>query len=148
MKVLIVLLATFGIGLVVTKLSGDFNIKLSAHIAMAVMMAFTALGHFKFTKGMMLMLPSFIPYKKQVVYITGVIEIAAAAGLLIPATRTLAAWCLILFFMVLTPANINAAIKHINMEKATFDGPGPEYLRFRIPLQLLFIAWVYWSCLL
>jgi len=148
MKVLIVLLATFGIGLIVTKLSGDFNIKLSAQIAMAVMMAFTALGHFKFTQGMAMMMPAFIPYKKQVVYITGVIEIAAAAGLLIPATRTLTAWCLILFFIVLTPANINAAMKHINMEKATFDGPGPEYLRFRMPLQLLFIAWVYWSCLL
>jgi len=148
MKVLIILLATFGIGLIVTKLSGNFNIKLSAQIAMAVMMTFTALGHFKFTQGMAMMMPAFIPYKKQVVYITGVIEIAAAAGLLIPATRTLTAWCLILFFIVLTPANINAAMKHINMEKATFDGPGPAYLRFRIPLQLLFIAWVYWSCLL
>ncbi|WP_419699906.1 DoxX family protein [Mucilaginibacter sp. NFX135] len=148
MKVLIILLGTFGIGLVVTKLSGDFNIKLSAQIAIAVMMAFTALGHFKFTQGMAMMMPSFIPYKKQVVYITGVIEIAAAAGLLIPTTRTLTAWCLILFFIVLTPANINAAMKHINMEKGTFDGPGPAYLWFRIPLQLLFIAWVYWSCLL
>jgi len=147
MKVLIVLLATFGIGLIVTKLTDDFNVKLSAQIAMAVMMAFTALGHFKFTKGMAMMLPSFIPYKKQVVYITGVIEIAVAAGLLIPATRTLTAWFLILFFIVLTPANINAAMKHLNMEKATLDGPGPEYLRFRMPLQLLFIAWVYWSCL-
>ena len=148
MKVLIVLLATFGIGLIVTKLTDDFNVKLSAQIAMAVMMAFTAIGHFKFTRGMAMMLPSFIPYKKQVVYITGVIEIAAAAGLLIPATRTLTAWFLILFFVVLTPANINAAIKHLDMEKATLDGPGPEYLRFRMPLQLLFIAWVYWSCLL
>ncbi|MBB6111522.1 DoxX family protein [Mucilaginibacter lappiensis] len=148
MKVLIVLLATFGIGLIVTKLTDDFNIKLSAQIAMAVMMAFTALGHFKFTKGMAMMLPASIPYKKQVVYITGMIEIAAAVGLLIPDTRTLTAWCLILFFIVLTPANINAAMKHLNMEKATLDGPGPEYLRFRMPLQLLFIAWVYWSCLL
>jgi len=148
MKVLIVLLATFGIGLIVTKLTGGFNIKLSAQIAMAVMMTFTALGHFKFTQGMAMMLPAFIPYKKQVVYITGVIEIAAAVGLLIPAARTLTAWCLILFFVVLTPANIHAAIKHLNMEKAAFDGPGPEYLWFRIPLQLLFIAWVYWSCLL
>jgi uncharacterized membrane protein len=148
MKVLIVLLATFGIGLVVTKLTDDYNVKLSAQIAMAVMMAFTALGHFKFTQGMAMMLPSFIPNKKQAVYITGFIEIAAATGLLIPATRTLTAWCLILFFIVLTPANINAAMKHLNMEKGTFDGPGPAYLWFRIPLQLLFIGWVYWSCLI
>ena len=103
MKVLIILLGTFGIGLVITKLTGDFNIKLSAQIAMAVMMTFTALGHFKFTQGMAMMLPSFIPYKKQVVYITGVIEIAAAAGLLIPATCTLTAWCLILFFYCAYP---------------------------------------------
>jgi uncharacterized membrane protein len=148
MKVLIVLLATFGIGLVVTKLTDDYNIKLSAQIAMAVMMAFTALGHFKFTQGMAMMLPSFIPNKKQVVYITGFIEIAAAAGLLIPATRTLTARCLILFFIMLTPANINAAMKHIDIEKANLDGPGPNYLWFRIPLQFLFIGWVYWSCLI
>lgn len=148
MKVLIVLLATFGIGLIVTKLTGDYNVNLSARIAMAVMMAFTALGHFKFTQGMAMMLPAFIPYKKQVVYITGVMEIAAAVGLLIPAMCTLTAWCLIVFFIVLTPANIHAAMKHLDMEKATFDGPGPAYLWFRIPLQLLFIGWVYWCCLL
>jgi hypothetical protein len=48
-------------------------------------------------------------------------------------------------------ANINAAIHKVDYEKATYEGPGISYLWFRIPLQLLFIAWVayfgleYWS---
>jgi uncharacterized membrane protein len=115
---------------------------------MAVMMVFTSIGHFIYTRGMAMMLPSFIPFKKEIVYITGVLEIASAAGLLIPATRTITAWLLIIFFIVLTPANINAAIKHLNMEKGTYDGSGPRYLWFRMPLQVLFIVWVYVSCLM
>jgi uncharacterized membrane protein len=148
MKPLIVLIATFCIGLLVTAITGDCNISLSAQIAIAVMMAFTAIGHFMYTKGMVLMLPAFIPFKKQVVYITGALEIASAVGLLIPATQKVTAWLLIIFFIVLTPANINAAVKHLNMEKGTYDGSGPRYLWFRIPLQVLFIVWVYVSCLM
>src|SRR5882757_5374413 len=147
MKPLVVLLITFCIGMAVTAITDKYNIKLSAQIAMAVMMAFTSIGHFIYTKGMAMMMPSFIPFKKQIVYITGVLEIASAIGLLIPTTRTMTAWLLILFFIVLTPANINAAVKHLNMEKGTYDGSGPAYLWFRIPLQALFIAWVYWCCL-
>lgn len=148
MKPLIVLLLVFGISLAVTKLINDYNIRLSAQIAMAAMMVFTSIGHFIYTGGMAMMLPSFIPFKKEIVYLTGVMEIASAAGLLIPATRTVTAWLLIIFFIVLTPANINAAMKHLNMEKGTFDGSGPKYLWFRMPLQALFIGWVYWSCLM
>ena len=148
MKPLIVLLLVFGISLTVTKLINDYNIRLSAQIAMAVMMIFTSIGHFIYTRGMAMMLPSFIPFKKEIVYITGVLEIASAAGLLMPATRTITAWLLIIFFIVLTPANINAAIKHLNMEKGTYDGSGPQYLWFRVPLQVLFIVWVYVSCLM
>ena len=148
MKPLIVLLLVFGISLAVTKLINNYNIRLSAQIAMAVMMVFTSIGHFIYTRGMAMMLPSFIPFKKEVVYLTGMLEIASAAGLLIPATRTITAWLLIIFFTVLTPANINAAIKHLNMEKGTYDGSGPKYLWFRVPLQVLFIVWVYVSCLM
>jgi uncharacterized membrane protein len=148
MKPLIVLFIAFGISIVVTAITDMYNIRLSAQIAMAVMMVFTSIGHFIYTRGMAMMLPSFIPFKKEIVYITGVLEIASAAGLLIPATRTITAWLLIIFFIVLTPANINAAIKHLNMEKGTYDGSGPRYLWFRMPLQVLFIVWVYVSCLM
>ena len=148
MKPLIVLLVSFVIALIVTRLIvGDFNVALSGRIAMASMLAFTAIGHFAFTKGMVMMIPDFISFKKALVYFTGVIEILAAAGLLISSYQVLTAWLLIVFFIVLLPANINAAIRHIDYQKGTFTGSGLTYLWFRVPLQILFILWTYFSAI-
>ncbi len=82
-------------------------------------------------------------YKTETVYLTGVIEIAAAIGLFIPNFRIVTAWLLIAFFILILPANIYAAIKHIDYQKGTFDGNGLTYLWFRIPLQILFVVWAY-----
>ena len=114
---------------------------------MSAMLVFTAVGHFAFTEGMAMMLPPFIPYKTEVVYLTGLIEMAAAVGLIIPRLRSLTAWLLIAFFMLVLPANIYAALQHVDYQNATFDGQGPGYLWFRIPLQLFFIIWVYLSAI-
>ena len=148
MKPLIVLIAGFAISLLVLKLvTGHFHLSLAGRIAMSAMLLFTAIGHFIFTKGMTLMLPGSMPFKTAIVYFTGVIEIAAAAGLLIPSLEVITAWLLIVFFIVLLPANFHAALNHIDIERASGGGPGPAYLYFRIPLQLLFIAWVYYFAL-
>jgi uncharacterized membrane protein len=113
-------------------------------VAMSVMLVFTGISHFLFPDGMALMLPGFIPFRKEVIYLTGVIEIAGAAGLLIPQFRKITAWLLIIFFIAILPANIHAAIHHVNLRTASFDGSGLNYLWFRVPLQILFIAWVYY----
>ena len=110
---------------------------------MAVMLLFTAIGHFKFTTGMAMMLPSFIPAKKQIVLATGVIEILAAIGLLVSSTTKIAGILLIAFFVLILPANIYAALRQVNLEKADNSGNGINYLWFRIPEQVFFIAWIY-----
>ena len=148
MKPLIVLLSVFSISLLVLKLiRGNYEFTLSGRIAMSVMLLFTAVAHFAFTKGMAMMLPDFIPYKTETVYLTGIIEIAAAIGLFIPSFRLITAWLLIAFFMLILPANIYSAIKQIDYQKGTFDGNGLTYLWFRIPLQILFIVWTYLSAI-
>jgi uncharacterized membrane protein len=144
MKPLFVLLGAFAISLLGTKLlTQTIDYPLSGRIAMAVMLIFTAIGHFAFTKGMTMMLPGFIPFKTKVTYLTGIIEIMAAAGLLSSGTRVWTGWALIAFFILLMPGNIKAAINHIDYQKGTFEGNGPHYLWFRIPLQILFIMWTY-----
>lgn len=144
MKPLIVLLSVFAISLVVSRLSkGRYEVAFSGILSMSVMLLFTAIAHFAFTKGMEMMLPSFIPYKTEVVYLTGIIEVAAAIGLLIPSFRVVTAWLLIAFFFLILPANIYAAVKNIDYQEATYDGSGISYLWFRVPLQLLFIIWTY-----
>ncbi len=146
MKPLIVLLSVFAISLLSTKIfRGNYEFALSGRIAMSAMLVFTAVGHFVFTKGMTMMLPQFIPYKTEAVYLTGVIEIVAAIGLLIPNFNGLVAWLLIVFFILILPANIYAAIKNVDYQKGTFDGSGLTYLWFRIPLQVVFIVWTYLS---
>jgi uncharacterized membrane protein len=143
---LLVLLTTFIIAVFVIKIfRKEYDIALAARIAMSVMLLFTSTGHFRYTGGMTMMMPDFIPFKTQMVYFTGVIEILAAIGLHIKRLRVLTAWLLILFFVVLLPANINAAIRNVDFQKGTFDGKGTNYLWFRVPLQIVFIIWTYMS---
>ena len=148
MKPLLVLLGSFFFALILTRfIQKEFNVLLSAKIAMSIMLCFTAIGHFAFTKGMTLMLPSFIPWREPIIYLTGVLEILLAIGLLIPKYSACSAYLLIGFFVLMLPANIYASIHKINYQTGTFDGPGLAYLWFRIPLQIVFIVWTYFSSL-
>ena len=68
MKPLIVLLSSFVIAIFVIKLvSKEYDLGLAARIAMSIMLCFTALGHFVFTKGMSMMIPQFIPFKTNLI---------------------------------------------------------------------------------
>ena len=143
MKPLLVLIAAFLVSLLGIKLyTMEWDYILAGNLAMAVMLLFTAIGHFAFTKGMAMMLPDFVPFKVGIVYLTGIIEVAAAIGLLIPSLRTLTAYFLIGFFIVLLPANIYAAMRSVDYQKGNYEGPGLNYLWLRVPLQIFFIAWV------
>jgi len=115
---------------------------------MAIMLLFTAVGHFAFYKGMIMTVPPYIPFKKFVVYFTGVLEVVAALGLLLIGTHYYTAISLIPFFIALLPSNVYASQNHINLEKADFTGNGLSYLWFRIPLQLFFIAWIWFFAIL
>lgn len=144
MKPLFVLLGAFIAGLMSTYyFTGSIDYPLSGRIALSAMLLFTSIAHFAFVKGMTMMVPDFIPFKKEIVYATGIIEIIAAVCLLVPSLKTMTGWALIVFFIVLLPGNINAAKHHIDYQKGTYDGHGLSYLWFRIPLQLLFIAVAY-----
>jgi uncharacterized membrane protein len=148
MKPFIVLLVVSGLALLILKIAtGTINLPLSARIGMAVMLLFTALGHFVYTDGMVMMLPAELPYRRAIVYATAVLEILGAIGLHIPHIRPLAAWLLILFLILVLPANIRASMEHLNYQKASLDGPGLAYLWFRIPMQLVFIGWIYISAI-
>ena len=145
MKPLFVLLASFGIASIIIKITGGYwNFISAGNIAMSIMLLVTAIGHFKFPKGMTMMMPGAVPFKKELVLFTGFVEIAAAIGLMLPSMRHLTSILLIIFFICILPANINAAIKKVDYEKGTYDGMGINYLWFRIPLQAFFILWIWY----
>jgi Predicted membrane protein len=144
MKPLFVLICVFAASLIGTRVfKRRFDYKLAGRIALAVMLLFTSMGHFVFTEGMTIMLPDFVPFRTELVYLTGIIEILAAAGMFIPRLRRITGILLMFFFVLVLPSNIYAAVKHVNYETGTFDGQGISYLWFRIPFQVLLIWWTY-----
>ena len=113
----------------------------SARYAMAVMLFFTAGAHFTRMKDdLVRMMPPWIPRPRAVVYLTGICEAAGAVGLLIPALSRIAGVCLMVFFLAVLPANVHAARAGV-----TLRGKPATPLVLRLPMQLLFIAWAWWS---
>jgi uncharacterized membrane protein len=92
--------------------------------------------------------PAPLPNDLWVIYLTGVLLIAGAIGLLLPPTRRLAAICLALLLLALFPANVNAALNDIPLRGRA---PTPLWLRapmqmwLRAPMQILFIAMLWWT---
>jgi uncharacterized membrane protein len=113
----------------------------SACYALAVMFVFTATAHFsKMKHDLSRMIPAYFPQPLQIVYITGVLEIAGALGLIVPETRKLATVCMIALLIGMFIANVNAAQKGV-----TLRGKPPTPLWLRTPMQVLFIALLWWS---
>jgi uncharacterized membrane protein len=94
--------------------------------------------HFTNTETFTRIVPDFIPFPDWAVYISGIIEIAGGALLYFPKTRRFASIMLIFLLILVFPANINMAVKHIDFGKV----PTPV-LWARLPLQALLIYWVY-----
>ena len=127
----------------VTRVWGTIRIEphLRGRISLAIVFVFTGLGHFIMTEPMAQMLPPWVPMRMPIIYITGVVELAAAAGLLVPRLCRLTGIYLIAFLILVLPANIYAAINRVEMGGHSM---GPPYLFIRIPLQLILIIWTYW----
>ena len=105
------------------------------------MLIVTGSAHFAAPDLMIAMMPDMMPMKREVVYLTGVLEFLAVIGLLIERLSKLTAIMLIIFFICILPANIVGSFKQVQiggMEN------GPAYLYFRIPLQIFFILWTYY----
>ena len=109
--------------------------------ALVVMFLVTSTAHFSGMKhDLAAMMPGPLPDGLWIIYLTGVFEIAGAIGLLVPRTRRLAGICLVLLLIAQFPANVNAALNGIPL-----NGEPPTPLWLRTPMQILFIAMVWWT---
>src|SRR5687767_9332200 len=93
---------------------GRFRWADAVRIGLAAMFMFTAASHFSPIKhDMAAMIPPPLTGALWVIYVTGVLELAGALGLLLTRCRTWAAWDLIALLIALLPANIYAAFSGI-----------------------------------
>jgi uncharacterized membrane protein len=133
MAPLIALLLTYAVARFVLRHRADR--RLPGRIALAVMLVVTGVAHFTRTEALVAMVPPMLPLPELLVYATGVAELGFALLLLARPTPALG-WSLAIFFVALLPANIYSAAAEVGL-----GGHGLAYLWFRIPLQVLFIAW-------
>ncbi|WP_280234403.1 DoxX family protein [Nocardia cyriacigeorgica] len=114
---------------------------------LAVMLVFTGLAHFvpdtvdamPSHDDLVAMVPAFVPFPGATVYLTGVLELLGAAGLVVTGTRRAAGLGLAALFVVMFPANVHAAVSDIPL-----NGDPATPLWFRIPEQIVFIAVAVW----
>ncbi len=96
--------------------------------------------HFAIPRVYTAIVPGYLPSPLLLVYISGVFEMLGGAGLLLPATRTLAAVGLILLLLAVFPANIEMLrLAHARQASALFI----VACWIRLPLQPLLIWWVW-----
>jgi len=113
----------------------------STRFALSAMFLFTSTAHFnKVRHDLVRMMPAVFPNPMPLVYLTGVCEILGAIGILLPQTRPLAGFCLLVFLLAILPANIKAA-----RERVTIAGRPATALWLRIPMQILFLVLISWS---
>ncbi len=94
-------------------------------------------------RGMVKIVPPWVPQRELVVWLSGAAELAALIGLLIPATRVVAAIALGVFFVAVFPANVH----HARLRERR----GANFLALVIPRtleQIFFIAMCVWVVVL
>jgi uncharacterized membrane protein len=103
---------------------------------------FVATGalHFLKPEPFIRIMPRWLPAHRELVYASGVAEIAGGVGLMHPRTRRWAGAWLIATLIAVFPANLNMALHPERYAEATPGGSAT--LIARLPLQLVLIAWV------
>ena len=83
-------------------------------------------------------MPEALPAHRELVYLSGVAEMAGGAGVLADPTRRLAGWWLIATMLAVFPANVNMAVEAERFERI------PEPLLWaRLPLQAAIVYWIW-----
>lgn len=100
-------------------------------------------NHFAHPSVYVRIVPPWLPAPALLVKISGVCEILGGIGVLITKTRRLSGMGLIALLVAVFPANVQMA-QHPELYRDIAAAPA---FYARLPLQLVVIAWVWWTCI-
>lgn len=101
---------------------------------------FAGINHFRNPEFYLRMMPPYLPQHEALNYLSGFFEIALGLLVLIPKYTRLAGWGLIALLVAIFPANL-----HMALNPHLFPELPPIAYYIRLPFQLVFAAWVYWT---
>lgn len=87
-------------------------------------------------------MPPFLPFHLELVYLSGFCEILLGSTLMIEKYRKVAAWSLILLLIAVYPANIYLAYDENAQQALEISSFMASWVR--LPLQFVFIGIAYW----
>ena len=116
-----------------------FDIKYFSMIVMGVFYISIGISHFTRAIWYVQIVPPYLPYKLELVYISGLFEILFGGMLFFKKTRFLAGWGLILLLIAVYPANIYLAQTNGAAMNTT-----PLIAWGRLPVQFIFVGLAYW----
>ena len=96
-------------------------------------------NHFRATGFYVSIMPDYLPWHLQLVYVSGVAEIALGVLLFSRRFGALAAWGTIALMVAVFPANLYMALNSELYPQFT-----PFMLWLRVPFQVLLMAFAYW----
>lgn len=111
-------------------------------VTLALFMTSAGTYHFVRPEAYEALIPPILPAKRPLVYVTGVMEMGFALGLLVPAWRRRSAAGLIVTLIVVFPANVWMAFQGgIDDRRLPASFANPVVAWVRLPFQGLFIWW-------
>ncbi len=116
-----------------------FDIKYLSLMVMGIFYISIGFSHFTSPIWYVQIVPPYLPYKLELVYISGLFEILFGGMLLFKKTRFLAGWGLILLLIAVYPANIYLAQTNGAAMNTT-----PLIAWGRLPVQFIFVGLAYW----
>ena len=116
-----------------------FDIKYFSLIVMGVFYISIGVSHFTSPIWYVQIVPPYLSYKLELVYISGLFEILFGGMLFFKKTRFLAGWGLILLLIAVYPANIYLAQTNGAAMNTT-----PLIAWGRLPVQFIFVGLAYW----
>ncbi len=115
------------------------KIKIASVILMSVFYVRVGVDHFLSPEWYLQIMPPYLPFPLELVYISCAFEILFGVMLLHPYTRSYAGWGLILLLVAVFPANI-----YLAQTNGEAMGTSALVAWGRLPFQLLFISIAYW----
>jgi uncharacterized membrane protein len=111
-------------------------------VGLALALIFTGIDHLVTPARYLAMMPGFVPFHREVVFFTGLCELAGAIGLMVPRLRWLAGVTLAIYFVAVFPANIKNAVEGLSVEGL----PAAQwYYWVRLLFQPLVIWWTLYA---
>jgi uncharacterized membrane protein len=115
-----------------------------SRFALALFFIIAGTAHFITPAPYLAIVPSYLRWPHALIVLSGVAEILGGLGVFFRSTRRAAGWWLIALLIAVFPANVHAISTGMIIDGYSL----PVWMLLaRLPVQLLFVAWVYHVCL-